>query len=140
MTDGNGEFTTAHSLFGIPVILDEEEFDCEVEYLKSSILPGTERYELLHSAKLIVWDEFLSNHKHCFDSAYNIMNGFEGKVVLCMGDCKQIAPVVRNRDPAFTILASMTRSPHWSKFKVVTFTKNMRLSSLQVSLTSTNNL
>lgn len=74
---------------------------------------------------------FCSNHKHCFHSAYKVCNQFQGKVVLAMGDCRQIGPVVKYGAMAETINASIRQSYLWSQFQVFEFTENMRLTSLR---------
>jgi hypothetical protein len=53
-------FHTAHALFGIPVIDDE---DADKEEIK--LQPSTERREVVDASSLIVWDENFSNHSEC---------------------------------------------------------------------------
>lgn len=120
-------FSTAHSLFGIPVVEDEEDYDHEA-VLRSTIKP--ERKELLMSSSLIVWDEFLSNHKQCLQTAYNVTDRFKNKIVICMGDYRQIAPVVVNGSIADIIRASVMSSHLWKKFQITIFSQNMRLTGL----------
>ena len=134
---GQGEFETAHSLFGIPVIEDPEDYDDETIFVTSKLQPDCDRFLLLQECSLIVLvrDEFLSNHQHCLDAAWRLLNMFEGKVLLCMGDCQQIAPVVQHStDPHDTLPASMLTSRHWRSFEIHEFTMNMRLLGLRDSV------
>ena len=50
----------------------------------------------MNNVSVILWDEFLSNHKYCFNSAYNSYDRFQGKVIIVIGDDYQIGPVVVN--------------------------------------------
>lgn len=86
-------FTTTHELFKIPVVDDAEDLDSANEIL-SKIRFGDERHTLLANTSLIIWDEFMSNHSHCLNAAAKATNNFRGKVVVCMGDTRQIPPVV----------------------------------------------
>jgi hypothetical protein len=124
---GPGEFFTAHSLFGIPVIEDEEAYDDVSKFVASILSPTSERFKLLQAARVIVWDEFLSNNRHCLEAAARLLNNFEGKVLLCMGDCRQIGPVVREGDANQIMQASMMASPLWGRFEIAVFKTNMRL-------------
>jgi PIF1-like helicase len=72
---------------------DSEDIDSINEIL-SKIRFGDERHTLLQETSLIIWDEFMSNHKHCLNAALKITDNFHGKVVVCMGDTRQIPPVV----------------------------------------------
>ena len=89
----NDYFVTAHELFKIPVVDDWEDVDTTNEIL-SKIKIGDERHTLLQQTSLIVWDEFMSNHAHCLNAALKITHNFNSKVVVCMGDTRQIPPVV----------------------------------------------
>jgi len=131
------DFTTAHSLFKIPVV-DDEELDHDAD-VQSLVTPESQRGELLKAADLIVWDEFPSNHKHCFGAAYNVTNSFYGKVVLCVGDWKQIAPVVVNGNLEEIISAHIFTSTLWRQFEVFTFSKNLRLHDLSEQLHQAGN-
>jgi hypothetical protein len=90
--------------------------------------------ELMKSATLIIWDEMLSNHKELYEAAYRATNGFAGKVVLGMGDFRQILPVVPNGSPAQTIDAALMSSFLWYEFTVVSLTVNMRLRGIHQQL------
>ena len=89
----NDFFVTAHELFKIPVVDDWDDLDTTNEIL-SKIKWGDDRHTLLQNTSLIIWDEFMSNHAHCLHAALKITDFFKGKVVVCMGDTRQIPPVV----------------------------------------------
>ena len=57
----NGEFVTAHSLFGIPVFESDNDFDDIGEAYQSnlSLKKNEGKLELLMAASVIIWDEFL---------------------------------------------------------------------------------
>ena len=57
----NGEYTTAHDLFGIPVIEDDDDMD-HISEMCSKHMFNPQRLQLLREAALINWDEFFSNH------------------------------------------------------------------------------
>jgi hypothetical protein len=123
-------FTTAHSLFGIPVLEDSLNYDHEA-LLTSNIKP--QRLELLANTSLLIWDEFLSNHKQCFRCAYDITDQFKNMVVICMGDYRQIAPVVIHGQMPDIINASPISSDLWNEFTIRTFSINMRLQGIHHS-------
>ena len=120
------EYTTAHDLFGIPVVEDSEDLDHDAD-IASLYIHQPDKLELLLAASLIVWDEALSNHKHCLGTAFSIMNAFAGLVLVLMGDWRQCPPVVPNGDMYEVVNASMIYSRFWPMFQVVKFTTNLRL-------------
>jgi hypothetical protein len=69
------EFTTAHDLFGIPVIEDNEDIDHEADIV-SNYVKQLKKLAVLLEAQLIVWDEVLSNHKHCLATAFSVCEYF----------------------------------------------------------------
>ena len=78
---------------------------------------------------MLIWDEVLSNHKHCLSTAFSIMDNFQGQVLVLMGDWRQCPPVVPNGDMYEVVNASMINSRFWPMFKIVKFTTNLRLLS-----------
>jgi hypothetical protein len=74
-----GDFCTAHSLFGIPVI-EKQMRENSDDSLECSFLANAQRAELLQSTNVIIWDEFPANHRECFESVYPALNEFRGKV------------------------------------------------------------
>jgi hypothetical protein len=129
----NAEYTTAHDLFGIPVIEDDEDLDDEAELL-SLYFNQLEKQELLLAASLYNWDEILSNHKHCLATAFKICKLFRNKVLLLMGDWRQCPAVVKNADMNEIVNACMLNSPYWEQVVVREFTVNLRLIKQSVSL------
>ncbi|KAF8097471.1 hypothetical protein N665_0288s0004 [Sinapis alba] len=121
---------TAHSKFGIP--LNPDQFStCNIE-------PGSDKAELLARASLIIWHEAPMMSKHCFESLdrslCDIMKTtderpFGGKVVVFVGDFRQILPVIPRGNRADIVMAAMNSSYLWKHFKVLQLTKNMRLFS-----------
>ena len=55
---------------------------------------------------------------------------FHYKTVICMGDFRQIAPVVSGGDRTQTVNASIRSSPLWETFQVEHLTVNLRLRDL----------
>ena len=90
-----GDFETAHALFLLPVI-EEEDKEVDQEPMISGIRFKPERKELLENTDVFIWDEFFSNHRECFEAVYKELNAFVGKTVVVIGDFKQILPVVKN--------------------------------------------
>jgi len=119
-------FDTAHGLFKYPVI-EEGEIDEEDGEISCKLYEHPERMELLQHAQVIVWDEFPSNHRNIFENVYHLMDNFQGKVVICMGDFRQIAPVITNGDRKQIVNASIKSSLLWEKFTILNLTINMRL-------------
>jgi hypothetical protein len=119
-------FDTAHGLFKFPVTEDGDDND-EDEKCVNKLYEHPERMELLQAAQVIVWDEFPSNNKNIFENVYHFMNEFLGKVVICMGDFRQIAPVITNGERQQIVNASIKSSSLWSKFTILHLTINMRL-------------
>jgi ATP-dependent exoDNAse (exonuclease V) alpha subunit len=122
------DFYTAHSLFKFPVV---EEEDKEVnEPPVCELHKNPQRKELLQACSLIVWDESLTNHREIFESAFNLLNGFNNKVVILIGDARQLPPVIKNGDKIDVISASMKSSHLWEIFQIFKLTTNMRLRGL----------
>jgi len=120
-------FDTAHGLFKFPVNEDGDDNNDENEKYLSKLYEHEERMELLQEAQVIVWDEFPSNNRNIFENIYNIMKKFVGKVIICMGYFRQIAPVIAYGDRQQIVNASIISSSLWSKFTILHLTINMRL-------------
>ncbi|KAM0010449.1 putative DNA helicase [Helianthus debilis subsp. tardiflorus] len=117
---------TAHSRFHIPLNLTESSM-CFIK-------PDDDVADLLRKTKLIIWDEALMNQKHAFEALDRKMKDifkyemtFGGKVMVFGGDFRHILPVVPNGSRREIVNASITSSYIWSSCKVLTLTKNMRL-------------
>ncbi len=106
---------------------DEEPMRCLL-----AALP--ERLKLVEEASVIIWDEFPSNERDCFEAVYksDCLPQFQGKVVVCLGDFKQILPV--GKDQQGVLNASISSSPYWHLFTVLRLTINMRLQNPLLSV------
>lgn len=123
---------TAHSRFSIPLQLNESS--------TCSFTTNSEIAELLLKAKLIIWDEAPMLHKHCFEAldrslkdvlraakAPNYNRPFGGKTIVFGGDFRQVLPVIHRGSRQKIVQASLTSSVLWKSCKVLSLTKNMRL-------------
>ena len=132
------DFTTAHSLFAIPVIEDSEDFEQENNELicKLNVAKYKERRELLSHTRCIIWDEISSQHVRDINSVLGPMNFFKGKVVLFIGDGLQITPVVPNGAKSQICSSSIYCSPLLDHLKIekYTFSKNLRLTNADVDI------
>lgn len=111
---------TAHSVFGIPIELDENSW-CSCDH--------TARKSIMNSAA-IFWDECSMVHvdaANCVNrSLQDWMKSpmwFGGKVMVFMGDFQQLLPVVRGGSgDNVTIMAA----EWWSQVQTIHFTRNFR--------------
>ncbi|XP_024010446.1 uncharacterized protein LOC112085463 [Eutrema salsugineum] len=117
---------TAHSRFGIPMVMNEYTF-CNVS-------SGSHQAELIEAADLFIWDEAPKMSKHCFETLDQTMRDilkcdkvFGGKVIVLGGDFRQILPVIVGGNSSETILATVNSSHIWSDCKVLQLKTNMRL-------------
>ena len=125
-------FETTHSLFKFPIV---EEADEEPnEPMRCELHNNHQRMELLLETALFMLDEFPSLDREVFEAAYKALSGFENKIVICMGDFRQIAPVVPNGDRHATVDASIKSSPLWRLFTVLNLTIHMRLTGLRANI------
>ena len=127
-----GDFETAHALFLLPVI-EEEDKEVDQEPMISGIRFKPERKELLENTDVFIWDEFFSNHRECFEAVYKELNGFVGKTVVVIGDFKQILPVVKNGTKDDILNATICSSSLWHHFQKCFLKVNMRLINLDPS-------
>lgn len=122
------DFTTAHSLFAIPVVEDEEDFDQESDLQCNLHLKKfDERRELLDAMRFCAWDEISSQHMRDVRAVMAAMNGFRGKVLLFVGDGLQITPVVRSGSKATICASSIYCSELMRLARYYQFTKILRL-------------
>jgi ATP-dependent DNA helicase PIF1 len=132
---------TAHSQFGIPLLLTKEAC-CKIE-------KGSKKAELLIMSSLIIWDEAPMINKWAFEafertlqdimSEVDVKNKtlpFGGKTVVFGGDFRQILPVIPKGSRADIVHATINSSYLWRRCKVLTLSQNMRL---QVSADSVEN-
>jgi hypothetical protein len=74
-------------------VVDDNEKD-ESEPAICQFPFSSDRKKLIEAARVIVWDEMIFNHKELYEAAYDAARGFTGKVLICMGDFRQILPAV----------------------------------------------
>jgi hypothetical protein len=123
---------TAHSQFGIPMVLTEESV-CRLDN-------KNKKAQLLGMASLIIWDEAPMINRLAFESFERCMRDvmekihkgsskhqFGGKTVVFGGDFRQILPVVPKGGRADIVHATINSSPLWRKCSVLRLTINMRL-------------
>ncbi|XP_021984671.1 uncharacterized protein LOC110880456 [Helianthus annuus] len=123
---------TTHSRFHIPINLDEGSM-CHIR------VDGDVAYLLKHT-RLIIWDEAPMVHRHAFEALDRTFKDvlvdksnrhsdvlFGGKVIVFGGDFRQILPVIPNGSRHEIVNASLSSSYIWSHCKLLTLTKNMRL-------------
>lgn len=124
--------TTAHSAFGIPIMLDSSS--------TSRFSLQEAQAEVLRDAELLIWDEITMAHRDAFNVVDRLLRDimssadplkaeepFGGKIVVVAGDWRQLLPVIPNAQRAAVVGATVKRSPVWAHFKVVRFTRNMRV-------------
>jgi ATP-dependent DNA helicase PIF1 len=128
------DFLTAHSLFAIPVLEDEESYEQEGDLQCKLNLPKyAQRKQLLTDARSIIWDEISSQHMRDITAVLSAMNNFEGKVVLLIGDALQITPVVPYGNKSQICSASVYCAASIQQLAHrFTFTKNLRLCNADV--------
>jgi ATP-dependent DNA helicase PIF1 len=123
---------TAHSQFGIPLVLTEESC-CKLD-------KKGKKAQLLGMATLIIWDEAPMINRLAFEAfertMRDVMNKmvagaskfpFGGKTIVLGGDFRQILPVVPKGGRADVVHATINSSPLWRRCTVLRLTQNMRL-------------
>ena len=106
---------TTHSRFKIPIVIDESSV-CNIK--RETFLA-----DLIAHSSLIIWDEALMTHRHCFESLDPSMHDilgetdsscfnslFGGKTMVLGGDFRQVLPMVEGGSRLDTIDASITNS------------------------------
>lgn len=123
---------TAHSLFEIPLVLNESSC-CNIKQ-------GSMKAELLQRTSLIIWDEAPMINKWAlealdrtlrdiirFDCANSMDQPFGGKTIVLGGDFRQILPVIPKGSRADTVHATINSSRLWHHCIIFKLTENMRL-------------
>ena len=126
------DFYTAHGLLCYPVI--EDELLDESEPAQCDFSSNVDRLNLLREARVIIWDEMVSNHRALYEAAYNALEGFKGKILICMGDFRQIMPVIKQAERQEVYASCISSSHLWYEFKVLRLTINMRLHAISAQL------
>ena len=111
------EGTTAHYLFKLPVE-DEDLKEVDDEPIKCLLATIPERLELVQEAHVIIWDEFPSNERACFQAVYESkdLKNMRGKTLNALGNFKQILPVGMGMQDVLD--STIIQSPYWPVFKV----------------------
>jgi hypothetical protein len=123
-------FETGHSLFSVPVIEDENDYD-NIEDITCDLQRNPQRAELINAAKVLIYDEAFSSDKYLYNAILKSYNGLKGKVILLLMDRGQTAPIVKHSTREQTVNASILRHPIWSRVHRFTFTVNLRLLALE---------
>ena len=125
------DFTSFHSLFGIPVLEDYEIEEGVKLQCRLKDKPGRE--ELIQAATLIVCDEFPNLDKENFETVteHEEFDHLKGKIFIGIGDFQQIAPVVKFGSMEQIKMACIQNSKYWPSFQVRSLKTNMRLERLR---------
>src|ERR1700722_6209514 len=91
--------------------------------LQSPLEYNHTRAELLRAAKVFIWDEVAMSNQavfNCVDETFRRCTRnnlpFGGKVVVVLGDFRQMCPVIRGGSRVQVIDASVKSSPLWPLF------------------------
>jgi hypothetical protein len=119
---------TAHSLFGLPIIDDDSAI-----HIESRISPRSSRAEYLRHATAIVWDELPMAHVALIEAVDSLLRQimrvnipFGGKILIGIGDFRQVAPVVKGGGASETFMASILSSTVWPQFRILELTVPIR--------------
>ena len=80
----------------------------------------------------------ISNHKSLYEATYKALDGFKDKVLLCMGDFRQIMPVIKQAERQEVYASCISSSFLWFEFAVRKLTINMRLHAIGAQLHNLN--
>ena len=121
-----GDGVTAHHLFNIPVI-EEELKDIGGEPVICMLDHIPDRLELVLASSVIIWDEFLSCDRECFESIFHapFPNQLRDKIIITCSDPKQIHSVGQDKEDVLN--RTMFSSPLWERFSKLSLEINMRL-------------
>jgi hypothetical protein len=114
--DSGSKFYTAHHLFKLPVVEDDNVED-ELPYA-SRLYEHPEFQELVLSAELIVWDEAFGNSSVHLDAAFDCTNQFMGKVVILVGDIKQMLAISEDNTYESVSNDCIVGSQHFHRFNI----------------------
>jgi hypothetical protein len=89
------------------------------------IHPYTYHADLITSATAIIWEEAAGANVAVFDAIHDICcllkhskKPFGGIPMICLGDFRQVAPVVKGNSPTAALLASIKSSHLWPSFQI----------------------
>ena len=121
--------TTAHSRFKIPLNADSST--------KSNVAVQSHEAELLRRAKVIFWDEAVTQNRWDFTVLHKLLEDvcdsypyntwFAGKVVIFCGDFRQTLPIVVKGSPGQIIEKTICSAAFWDCVQFFTLDQNMRL-------------
>ena len=122
---------TAHSRFKIPLNITETSV-CNIDKKSKTA-------DLLRQTKLIIWDECPMMRRECFEAVdrtlrdlCNTDQPFGGIATVCLGDFRQILPVIKKGNDADVENACIKKSYLWRCFTKYKLSKNMRLREEEV--------
>lgn len=94
--------------------------------LQSRIGPHSDHARFLRNVQIIFWEELpMSNRAgvECTNALLQLLMGntrpFGGKIIVGLGDFRQVAPVVRNGGPTASLDASVRSSVLWHSFRIL---------------------
>ena len=113
---------TAHSMFKIPI-------DCLTDDSMCCIPKQGLRADLLRQAQVVIYDECLMTHRHCFEALdrtfqdlRDCQRPFGGMTMVFGGDFQQILPVIPKGSRADIVEASLRKSHLWNNMMLNTNT------------------
>ncbi|XP_057426450.1 uncharacterized protein LOC130719869 [Lotus japonicus] len=125
---------TAHSLFGIPLVLNEDTI-CNIKQ-------GSNKAELLKHTSLIIWDEAPMVNRWAFEGLDRTLRDimlvsnpgcidkpFGGKVIILGGDFRQTLPIIPKASREEIVMATINSSRLWKFCKVLRLVENMRVNN-----------
>ena len=117
---------TAHSTFHIPFQNLDKDSHCAVDR-------NSPAAQLMRCADVITWDELPMAHRHAVECVERSLRDichseapWGGKVVVFLGDFRQILPVVRRGRMHQVIDATFVESPLWKTVSILRLSVNMR--------------
>ncbi|XP_071741237.1 uncharacterized protein [Rutidosis leptorrhynchoides] len=124
---------TAHSRFRIPIDITDESV-CNIK-------KKTHMATLLRKTELIIWDEVPMNDRKCLEALDRTLRDnfekagtpFGGLSFVLGGDFRQTLPVIKGCGKLEILDTSITHSPLWNHFHIVTLDENMRLQQPNLS-------
>ncbi|XP_071730790.1 uncharacterized protein [Rutidosis leptorrhynchoides] len=124
---------TAHSRFRIPIDITDESV-CNIK-------KKTHMATLLRKTELIIWDEVPMNNRKCLEELDRTLRDifekadtpFGGLSFVLGGDFRQTLPVIKGCGKVEILDASITHSPLWNHFHIITLEENMRLQQPNLS-------
>ena len=94
--------------------------------MQSRIGPHSDQARFLQYVEIISWEELPMSNRvavECTNALLQLLMGntkpFGGKIVVGLGDFRQVAPVVRNGGPTASLDASVRSLPLWYNFQIL---------------------